>query len=155
MLETRNVEIYYGKIMVVRGLSLTVEEGQIRAILGANGAGKSTILKAIMGYLDDQPEKGSIWFKGKRIDGMHTNTLCAWDCVCAKGGRCPELTLGEPYDGRAPDETERSPKTWIACSCIFLCSTTSQTTGRDSIRRRAADAGHCEGVDVQTELDDP
>jgi branched-chain amino acid transport system ATP-binding protein len=55
MLETRNVEIYYGKIMVVRGLSLTVEEGQIRAILGANGAGKSTTLKAIMGYLDDQP----------------------------------------------------------------------------------------------------
>ena len=48
MLETRNIEIYYGKIMVVRGLSLKVEEGQIRAILGANGAGKSTTLKTIM-----------------------------------------------------------------------------------------------------------
>jgi len=97
MLETRNVEIYYGKIMVVRGLSLTVEEGQIRAILGANGAGKSTILKAIMGYLDDQPEKGSIWFKGKRIDGMHTEHIVRLGIAYVPEGRevFPELTLKE------------------------------------------------------------
>jgi len=97
MLETRNVEIYYGKIMVVRGLSLTVEEGQIRAILGANGAGKSTTLKAIMGYLDDQPEKGSIWFKGKRIDGMHTEHIVRLGIAYVPEGRevFPELTLKE------------------------------------------------------------
>ena len=97
MLETRNVEIYYGKIMVVRGLSLTVEEGQIRAILGANGAGKSTTLKAIMGYLDDQPEKGSVWFKGKRIDGMHTEHIVRLGIAYVPEGRevFPELTLKE------------------------------------------------------------
>ena len=67
MLELKNVEIYYGKIMVVRGLSLKVEKGEIRAILGANGAGKSTTLKTIMGYIEDQPEKGSIWFEGENV----------------------------------------------------------------------------------------
>jgi len=49
-------------------VSLTVEEGTITAILGNNGAGKSTILKTVMGLLDDQPDKGTIEFMGKRID---------------------------------------------------------------------------------------
>jgi branched-chain amino acid transport system ATP-binding protein len=97
MLETRNIKIYYGKIMVVRGLSLKVEAGQIRAILGANGAGKSTTLKTIMGYLDDQPEKGSIWFQGKRIDGMHTEHIVRLGIAYVPEGRevFPELTLRE------------------------------------------------------------
>jgi branched-chain amino acid transport system ATP-binding protein len=97
MLETRNIEIYYGKIMVVRGLSLTVEQGQIRAILGANGAGKSTTLKTIMGYLDDQPDKGSIWFKGQRIDGMMTEKIVPLGIAYVPEGRevFPELTVRE------------------------------------------------------------
>lgn len=95
MLETRNIEIYYGKIMVVRGLSLRVEDGEIRAVLGANGAGKSTTLKTIMGYLDDQPDKGSIWFKGKRIDGMETEKIVPLGIAYVPEGRevFPELTV--------------------------------------------------------------
>jgi branched-chain amino acid transport system ATP-binding protein len=97
MLETRNIEIYYGKIMVVRGLSLHVPEGQIRAILGANGAGKTTTLKTIMGYLDDQPEKGTIWFKGKRIDGFETEDIVRMGIAYVPEGRevFPELTVRE------------------------------------------------------------
>ncbi|HMK34938.1 MAG TPA: ABC transporter ATP-binding protein [Desulfomonilaceae bacterium] len=97
MLETKNIEIYYGKIMVVRGLSLTIHEGEIRAILGANGAGKSTTLKTIMGYLDDQPEKGSILFKGKRIDGMQTENIVRRGIAYVPEGRevFPELTVRE------------------------------------------------------------
>jgi len=97
MLETKNIEIYYGKIMVVRGLSLKIEEGQIRAILGANGAGKSTTLKTIMGYLDDQPEKGTIWFKGQRIDGMETEHIVRRGIAYVPEGRevFPELTVRE------------------------------------------------------------
>ncbi|MDQ7782672.1 MAG: ABC transporter ATP-binding protein [Desulfomonilaceae bacterium] len=97
MLETKNIEIYYGKIMVVRGLSLTVADGEIRAILGANGAGKSTTLKTIMGYLDDQPDKGTIWFKGKRIDGMKTEKIVPLGIAFVPEGRevFPELTLRE------------------------------------------------------------
>jgi branched-chain amino acid transport system ATP-binding protein len=97
MLETRNIEIYYGKIMVVRGLSLKVEGGDIRAILGANGAGKSTTLKTIMGYLDDQPDKGTIWFKGKRIDRLETEQIVPMGIAYVPEGRevFPELTLRE------------------------------------------------------------
>ena len=97
MLELRNVEIYYGKIMVVRGLSLKVEQGQIRAILGANGAGKSSTLKTVMGYIEDQPEKGSIWFEGKRIDGMKTEKIVPLGIAYVPEGRevFPELTVKE------------------------------------------------------------
>ena len=69
LLEIKNIESFYGLIYALRGLSLRVEEGTITAILGNNGAGKSTILKTVMGLLDDQPDKGTIEFLGKRIDG--------------------------------------------------------------------------------------
>jgi branched-chain amino acid transport system ATP-binding protein len=97
MLETKNIEIYYGKIMVVRGLSLRVEQGEIRAILGANGAGKSTTLKTIMGYLDGQPDKGTISFRGKRIDGLETEHIVAMGIAYVPEGRevFPELSVRE------------------------------------------------------------
>lgn len=66
LLQVRNIETYYGPIMAIKGVSLDVEEGDIVTILGANGAGKSTILKTISGVMD--PEKGTIEFMGQRID---------------------------------------------------------------------------------------
>lgn len=117
MLETKNIEIYYGKIMVVRGLSLKVEAGEIRAILGANGAGKTTTLKTIMGYLDDQPDKGTIWFKGKRIDGLQTEYIVRLGIAYVPEGRevFPELTLKENLmmgaytrrDGKVPADLDK------------------------------------------------
>ncbi len=97
MLETKNIEIYYGKIMVVRGLNLNVAKGEIRAILGANGAGKTTTLKTIMGYLDDQPDKGTIWFNDRRIDRKHTEHIVRMGIAYVPEGRevFPELTLSE------------------------------------------------------------
>jgi branched-chain amino acid transport system ATP-binding protein len=114
MLETRNIEIYYGKIMVVRGLSLTIRKGEIRAVLGANGAGKSTTLKTIMGYLDDQPEKGTIWFKGKRIDHMEPEQIVPLGIAYVPEGRevFPDLTVREnlmmgAYVRRRPGQGSR------------------------------------------------
>ncbi len=75
LLEIKNIETYYDLIYAIRGASLTVEEGSITAILGNNGAGKSTILKTVMGLIEDQPDKGSIEFMGKRIDGMDTDKI--------------------------------------------------------------------------------
>ena len=72
MLKVKNIETLYGLIMAIRGVSLEVQEGQIAAILGANGAGKTTILKTIMGLLEDQPDKGTIEFLGKRIETGRT-----------------------------------------------------------------------------------
>ena len=63
--QVANIESYYGPIMAMRGVSLEVPRGKIVTVLGANGAGKTTILKTISGVLD--PQKGSIELEGKPI----------------------------------------------------------------------------------------
>ena len=68
LLKVRNIETYYGPIMAIKGVSFDVQEEAIVTILGANGAGKTTILKTISGVMD--PEKGEIEFMGHRIDSM-------------------------------------------------------------------------------------
>ena len=65
MLSLNNVESVYGPIKAIRGVSLDVQPGQIVAVLGSNGAGKTTILKTISGILD--PRKGSVHFRGADI----------------------------------------------------------------------------------------
>ena len=65
MLKLESVESYYGKIQALKGITLKVPEGGIVAILGANGAGKSTALRTISGLL--QPQKGQIYFQEKPI----------------------------------------------------------------------------------------
>lgn len=97
LLRVKNIEVFYRIIMAVRGVSLEVEEGTIVAVLGANGAGKSTILKTIMGLLDDQPDKGTIEFQGKRIDGRDTEAIVNMGISCVPEGRevFPELTVRE------------------------------------------------------------
>jgi len=65
MLKLLNIESAYGPIRAIRGVSLKVRQGEIATVLGANGAGKTTILKTISGIID--PRKGSIEFKGEDI----------------------------------------------------------------------------------------
>jgi branched-chain amino acid transport system ATP-binding protein len=65
MLELKSIESYYGKIQALKGINLEVPEGGIVAILGANGAGKSTTLKTISGLI--QPLRGEILFQGQSI----------------------------------------------------------------------------------------
>ncbi len=97
ILEIKNIETYYDLIYAIRGASLTVEEGSITAILGNNGAGKSTILKTVMGLIDDQPDKGTIEFKGHRIDGMDTERIVRLGMSYVPEGRevFEELTVSE------------------------------------------------------------
>ena len=74
MLDIANLEVVYNDvILVLRGLSLTVPDGEIVALLGSNGAGKTTTLRAITGLLDvhdGKITKGSVTFDGERIDGL-------------------------------------------------------------------------------------
>jgi len=65
--EVRNLSVHYDKIEALKGVSLDSEEGLVVAIMGANGAGKSTILKTIFGL--KRPSSGEVWFKDGRIDG--------------------------------------------------------------------------------------
>jgi len=79
MLEVANLEVVYNDVvLVLRGLSLTVPDGQIIALLGANGAGKTTALRAITGILDVHSgdiTKGSVTFSGDRIDGKDPSAI--------------------------------------------------------------------------------
>jgi branched-chain amino acid transport system ATP-binding protein len=68
LLAVSNVETYYGPIMALRGVSFTVSAGAIVTILGANGAGKTTILKTVSGVMD--PQKGSVTLEGRAIHGL-------------------------------------------------------------------------------------
>lgn len=95
LLKVSNIEAYYGPIMAIRGISLEVNQGDIVTILGANGAGKSTILKTISGVID--PEKGSIEFMGQRIDRMEPHHVVRLGISHVPEGReiFPDLTVKE------------------------------------------------------------
>jgi branched-chain amino acid transport system ATP-binding protein len=67
MLEVKDLHAYYGKSHILQGVNLNVKNGEIVAILGRNGVGRSTTLKAIMG---DVPPQGSIMFQGRQIAGL-------------------------------------------------------------------------------------
>ena len=95
MLELLDVHTSYGKIRALKGISLTVEQGEIVTLIGANGAGKSTTLKTIIGTLG--PSKGEIRFDGKRIDGLSTDKVVRRGIAQSPEGRriFPRLTVLE------------------------------------------------------------
>ena len=68
MLNLKNIVVHYGGVEALKGISIDVEKGSIIALIGANGAGKSTCLRAISGLVP--LTSGEIWFSGRRIDGM-------------------------------------------------------------------------------------
>src|SRR6202022_4242573 len=91
LLAVNNVEVVYDNvILVLRGLSLEVPKGAIVALLGANGAGKSTTLKAISGLLkteDGEVTRGEIIFEGERINGIDPDKIVRRGIVQVMEGR--------------------------------------------------------------------
>lgn len=73
MLEINNINVYYGAIHALKGVSVSVKEGQIVTLIGANGAGKSTTLRTISGLL--KPKTGQILFEGKDIAGITAHNI--------------------------------------------------------------------------------
>jgi len=70
LLTVRNLSTYYGRAQILHGVSLSVDDGQIVALLGRNGAGKSTTLKSIMGLTP--PSSGDVELRGSRVNGKKT-----------------------------------------------------------------------------------
>ena len=101
MLKVNNIEVIYDDvILVLKGLSLHVQEGQIVALLGANGAGKTTTLKAISGLLkveEGEVTDGTIEFMGRRIDGKEPEEIVRMGVFQVMEGRCvfENLTVHE------------------------------------------------------------
>jgi len=95
VLELRDLHTYYGVIHAVKGISLTVEEGEIVTLIGSNGAGKSTTLKTISGLL--KPRQGEIILQGRRIDGLPPHIIAGHRVGHVPEGRriFPRLTVRE------------------------------------------------------------
>ena len=98
MLELRNVETFYGNIMALKGISLSVSEGEIITLIGANGAGKSTTLMTVCGVVPAR--RGEILFMGRPIGRMEPHEIVALGISQVPEGRriFPLLTVTENLD---------------------------------------------------------
>jgi branched-chain amino acid transport system ATP-binding protein len=95
MLEVSNLDIFYGRIQALWGVSLNIDEAEIVALVGANGAGKTTLLNTISGLL--RPASGSVKFLGKRIDGLQSHVIVELGMAHIPEGRklFPDMSVRE------------------------------------------------------------
>ncbi len=98
MLKIDNIDVYYGAIHALKGISLEVNQGEIVTLIGANGAGKSTTLRTISGLL--KPKNGSITFMGKNIAGVPAHQIVREGISQVPEGRrvFAEMTVMENLD---------------------------------------------------------
>ncbi|MFK7877134.1 MAG: ABC transporter ATP-binding protein, partial [Paracoccaceae bacterium] len=85
MLEFKDVELYYDHVYALKGVSLNVNQGETVALIGANGAGKSSILRAITGLA--KPAKGAVTFEGDRVDGTDPSDIVKRGIAMVPEGR--------------------------------------------------------------------
>jgi branched-chain amino acid transport system ATP-binding protein len=85
LLEVRDLTVHHGQLRALSGVSLTVEPGEIYAMIGANGAGKSTLLRAIAGL--NRPTSGSVWFDGADVTGLRPERRAKAGLVMVPEGR--------------------------------------------------------------------
>ena len=85
ILQFQDVELYYDRVYALRGVTLELEEGETIALIGANGAGKTSILRAITGL--SRIDSGSISFRGERIDGRNTASIVEMGIAIVPEGR--------------------------------------------------------------------
>ena len=95
ILEIRDLQVHYGGIEAVKGISLDVPQGQIVTLIGANGAGKSSTLRAIAGLV--KPSAGTITFQGEDITGKDSNLIVSRGITLVPEGRriFPDMTVLE------------------------------------------------------------
>ena len=95
MLEMADVHTYYGAIRALRGVSLSVAQGEIVTLIGSNGAGKTTTLKTILGTT--RPRRGTVTFSGQRLDTLSTDRIVRLGIAQSPEGRriFPRMTVLE------------------------------------------------------------
>jgi branched-chain amino acid transport system ATP-binding protein len=108
VLEIDDIHLYYGAIHALKGVSLSVGEGEIVTLIGANGAGKSTTLRSINGL--NRPREGSITFKGEDITGTAPHKIVAMGVAQSPEGRklFSRMSVLENLEMGAFQRTDRS-----------------------------------------------
>jgi branched-chain amino acid transport system ATP-binding protein len=95
MLEIKDIHTYYGNIHALKGISLTVSQGEVVTLIGSNGAGKTTTLRTIQGLL--RPRSGTILFEGKPLESLSTEAIVRLGISQSPEGRLifPRMTVQE------------------------------------------------------------
>lgn len=95
LLEVKDLQVFYGVIQAIKGISFEVNQGEIVTLIGANGAGKTTTMQSIMGLI--KPRNGSIVYDGKNITGIPTHKIVEMGMTQVPEGRrvFSELTVYE------------------------------------------------------------
>jgi branched-chain amino acid transport system ATP-binding protein len=108
LLELKDVETYYGSIQALKGISITVNEGEIVTLIGSNGAGKSTTLRSINGL--NHPRKGTISFDGRNITHDAPHAIVKMGIAQSPEGRklFPRMSVTENLEMGAFQRSDRS-----------------------------------------------
>ena len=95
MLEIKDLHTYYGNIHALKGVSLTVSQGEVVTLIGSNGAGKTTTLRTIQGLL--RPRQGTVLFEGKPLESLSTEAIVRLGISQSPEGRLifPRMTVQE------------------------------------------------------------
>ncbi len=144
MLTVEDLEVCYGDVRALDGVSLEVAEGAIVAIVGANGAGKTTLIRTIAGML--RPARGTIKLRDAGIEGLPSYKVCNLGIGQVAEGRqvFPTLTVLENLEMGAmlPRARAEQPQNLARVLALFPRLDRAQGPGgRHAVRRRAADAG--------------
>ena len=139
LLELKNVHTYYGHIHALKGISLTVEEGEIVTLIGSNGAGKTTTLRTISGLV--KPRQGEVLFQGRPIHRLPAHEIVALGVGHVPEGRriFPRLTVEENLEIGA------------GLPALSPALRAPPAEGGNAFGRRAADARHRPGPDAKPE----
>jgi branched-chain amino acid transport system ATP-binding protein len=108
MLKVENIQVYYGAIHALQGISFNLEKGEIVALIGANGAGKSTALNTISGIL--RPREGSVVFEGQEIHQIPPQDIVRQSIIQIPEGRkiFSRMTVTENLEMGAYTQTDRA-----------------------------------------------
>ena len=145
MLEIKDLKVAYGRVRAVKGISFTVEEGQVVTLVGTNGAGKTTTLRTISGLI--KPEAGEIWFQGKRIDAVPAHEITVLGLAHSPEGRriFPRLTVEDNLLLALKADRRPFPTLWsrrTASERERIHGLLERVRLKDSRRRNAGDLSH-------------
>ena len=139
MLEVRDLQSFYGAAHVIHGVSLDVGAGEVVALLGRNGMGKTTIIRSIMGLAPPQVRTGSVRWKGEELVGQRPHAIAARKIAIVPQGRrlFPSLTVTEHLT-MVKSARRRKAGPWRRCSACFRGWRSGATTAADNFRAASA-----------------
>ena len=110
MLEIKDIDVYYGDLQALWGVSMTIDDGQVVTLVGSNGAGKSTVMQAIAGIVS--PRAGGIVFDGLRLDRLPAHRIVeSGVCMVPEGRRLfPQMSVLENLEVGASVKTARKKR---------------------------------------------